>query len=206
MLKNTWDWIKKILSDSITGALTKLLTVFLTGVFVALIGVILFSFPSLLASVYVVQGYVLVVLILFALIGVLVPSSKILSMFDELRKRKAQMEQPRKVDAKLVFEDYPREWRAQVWKSDEGWVAERIELYCTTHNLRLKPEQQADDARDKRSSALIVSVCADCKRERIKYKENLLPGRVIHSHLNWASFENELKNRFIRQAESNERI
>ena len=199
MLKKAWDWLKKLFTDSLTGALTKLLTVFLSGVIVSLIGVTLVAFASILSRTIPVPSYILAILIFFALIGVLIPVSRIVNILHDYRTRLAPAQ---KRIEKLKFEEFPREWRAQVWKSDEGWHLEGIEVYCTSHNLRLQPETSKVDPMIARSSILTTSVCSDCKKEGVRYKENSSPGYARHSNLDWQSFEEEIKSRFIRKIEA----
>ena len=202
-MKRFWDWLKKLLSESFTGALTRLLTVFLSGVIIALLGVAFVTFVSFLSTTIPVPGYILVILVLFALIGVLIPVSKILNIFDDYKNRKMQLTSIKKNQETLEFEDFPRKWRAQVWKTEEGWHVENIEVYCSKHNLRLQLNAVPVDTRDARAETRIISVCSDCKRENVRYKENIpLPGHALHSFLSQQQFYEEIKSRFIRQIEN----
>jgi hypothetical protein len=108
IMKKFWDWLTKLLSDSLTGALTKLLTVFLFGVIFTLSGVVLVTFVSILSKTIPVPGYILVVLILFALIGVLIPVSKIINIFHDYKTRVMQGNSVKKIEETLEFEEYPR--------------------------------------------------------------------------------------------------
>jgi hypothetical protein len=102
---------------------------------------------------------------------------------------------------KLKFEEFPREWQAQIWKSDQGWQMENIEVYCTLHNLRLQVGSHRDDPRNFRSSMLTTSICSDCQREGRHYQPNLSPGYAVHAQYDWQSFKEEIKSRFMRKVE-----
>jgi len=200
-----WDWLKKLLSESFTGALTKLLTVFLSGVIVALSGVVLVTSVNFLSKTIPVPGYILVILVLFALIGVIIPVSKILNILQDYKTQKMQLTPVKKSEQTLEFEDYPRTWKARVWKTEEGWQVENIEVYCSKHNLRLQLDAHRIDPRDARSAIRLISICSDCKKEGISYKENSSPGFLVHSLLSYQLFEEEIKSRFIRQVTEGEK-
>lgn len=106
---------------------------------------------------------------------------------------------------KLKFEEVPREWKAQIWKSDQGWHVENIEVYCTVHNLRLQVKTGKEDSRDARSNVLTTSFCSECQREGRCYQEHFPSGFALHSQFGWQSFAEEIKSQFIRKIELEKR-
>lgn len=76
--------------------------------------------------------------------------------------------------------------------------------YCLNHNLRLSIKPYQEDTRDARSLVVLSNHCSDCARERQRYKDNWPYGTAFHDSNYWYSFEEEIKNRFIREAENKE--
>ena len=200
------SWLKKVLTDSFTGALTQILAVFFSGVILTFSAVALFTFVKSFYVVVPVPVYILVILIPFSLIGVFIPAFRIINLLNETRRKASQRKGKNKIKVQLKFEDFPREWQAIVSKDDDGLHVENVEVYCMNHNLLLEPKVSKADSRDSRSGVLITSVCSDCKRDGVRYKENSYAGYVLHSRLDWESFEKEMKSRFIRKVEEEKLI
>lgn len=205
MIRKFQNWISKILKDSITTALKQSLSIILFGVFTALAGLSIVAITRVFKSTITIPVPYLLIISLFAIIGVLIPVSRIIYIFNDYRKSKSQQPPKGKQKEILQFEDLPREWRTQIWKIDNGWHAGTPQVYCSQHNLRLSVKPYQEDIRDARSPIIVSTHCSDCSKEKIRYRDNWPYGTAFHDSNDWPSFEEEIKNRFIREAESKER-
>lgn len=205
MISKFHNWISKILKDSITTAITQLLSIILFGVFTALATLSIVAITRIFRSTVTIPVLNLLIICLFAIIGVLIPVSRIIQIFNDYRKSKSQQPPKGKKIEILQFEDLPREWRTQIWKTDNDWHAGTPQVYCSSHNLRLSVIPYRENTRDARSPIIVSTHCSDCLKEKIRYRDSWPYGTAFHDSNDWPSFEEEIKNRFIREAESKER-
>ncbi|HKZ80225.1 MAG TPA: hypothetical protein VJ124_18265 [Pyrinomonadaceae bacterium] len=204
MFINLRKWLSKVLTDSLTSAFTQLISVFLLGVFTALAGITLVALSNSLNTVISAPVYLLLILGMFAFLGILVPITRIVSLLDNWRRESAEKPPKSSRSQTLRFEDFPREWRAHVWKADKKWQVDSPQVYCSQHNLKLAIRVYPEDPRNSRSSLVVSTHCSDCEKEKMRYKEHWPFGTAFHSSNDAQTLEEEVQNRYVRQAEEME--
>jgi hypothetical protein len=192
----------KIIADSFQKAITNLLTGFFTFLLYSIIPILLTLFVLDFQKPITIPMYILVILGLFALLGVIIPASRIIRIFT----KKHSNDEKRKIQ-KVRFENHPREWRAVCNNDGIKWIIRDPDVYCTIHNLKL----EVTVFRSNSARYFAVSECSDCFSSDIDYykseEDNLyrqIPsGCALHSEKDYfIDFQREVKNRILRELEN----
>jgi hypothetical protein len=104
--------------------------------------------------------YVLLIIILFSTLGLIVIIEKIILLVDLQLKGKGIMKLVIVEDVK----DNSREWKVFCKKENGEWVAEKKELYCKKHNLKLL---FFDKIIGDTWVPYLVSICSECNNKMV---------------------------------------
>ena len=168
-MTNVRDWISDFLKQiSLRVAVQIMINAVVTsGIIFALFGVISAALGKL-GNVIEVSVSLLIILSVFALLGVILVSFLLLEKIN-IRKTKI---------FSIQFEDFPRIWKSKVIKRKGEWeILEYPTVYCSRHSLPLALTEE---------SFGYVSYCEMCKEEKIKYQE---------THANYGFANHNQKNR-----------
>jgi hypothetical protein len=150
------EWLKKVLGDSFTQAITKILSNALTVVIVAFLAISATIISTSFQIIIQLPLYIFIFLCLFALIGVFIPGKSIY----ELISKNQKLAVPTHVLAKVNFEDIPREWRSSCHYRGLEWHSDYPRVYCSIHNIKLKLQNYGN---------VLVSICPDCAKDKKNY-------------------------------------
>ncbi|MHC1783054.1 MAG: hypothetical protein AB9891_09925 [Anaerolineaceae bacterium] len=175
-MKKTIEWLKKLTIDSFTKALAIIISNFIVIVFVIFFTITLPLISKSLTEIIQVPLFILLTLAFFSLIGVLIPSKKIIEIISEKRKLNSNKQKLERIK----FENTPREWSTHLHFDGFKWVPafeKKAQVFCLNHNMSLRLqhfEVYLDDFDEEESEEYnemeyLISVCPECRNERINY-------------------------------------
>lgn len=183
--KNVLTWLQKVADDSLSRTIAAIIST----------SIIAYGLPYLGSKLLPILGnpisiplWVLVALCLLILLGI------ILILVTSVKNRKIKTSNRRLVT--IQFEEFPRYWRSLCLYDGFEWGCHgEIRVFCSNHNLKLSTEYKELEYYD-----FLVSICPECEKEGIIYREDLLEGVAAHcTQSNHGKFDTEVRNRLERE-------
>lgn len=178
-------WLKNILSESISKAVSNLFSRLLTWIILVILAALFYIVVPNLQKPLDIPLYIFLILCLLSTFGLLTIINT------AFKNRQIHGMTKRLID--LKFEDFPRVWKNYcIYNGFEWRNSGSLRVYCSKHNLELHPTYLGN---------YLVTICPDCRKD-----ENVNPKEYCHSaiiiHCNWehaSKFYDEVRSRILRE-------
>ena len=204
-MSSRWDsfnqWLRVNTSLGAEKLFQNLVVVFgyalLTAILLGLLAFVAVALPDFIKAESIVPNYFLVILILFALIGVMIPSWSLFRIVTRYFQDSDLEYIPREeVVETLEFEDFPRLWTATILKQSGSIKVNEIQVWCSRHNLQLEAIATAVPTLLR---SYVVSYCESCGNEGYRYDGNWPPGAALHDSVSTDTLLNNVEGLFRKK-------
>ncbi|KAA3646471.1 MAG: hypothetical protein DWQ07_09665 [Chloroflexi bacterium] len=199
------EWVRINASLGMDKLLQNLVVVFgyalLTAILLGILTFVAIALPDFVRAETLVPNSFLVILILFALIGVMVPSWSMFRIITRYFQNSDLEYIPREEFVNTIeFEDFPRLWTATILKQSGSVKVNEIQVWCSRHNLQLEPIATAVPTFLR---SYVVSYCETCGNEGYRYDGNWPPGAALHDSVSTETLLNNIEGMFRKKLAEN---